>query len=360
MRWKNEGKKDPPGLRSQRKQLSSVIVILLSLAILILVGNFLYFRVLADRPEEVISDALVSSLSEGFSDTPVEFTGEITSVNKTEQVHVTFRGVSDHGLLSKRGNQRYFATLNYKKADKTAVIKLELVTTQEGVVFVKVQNLQEVVEQIASDATLAYGIEGEAVLQNLIAKYHNKWIKLSASEAKSFDLTFLSRTNECEVARQTVRLDRSQLDALKNAYAKNTFVVVAEDLGSKKVNGRRSHHYKLSLNDVKFKAFIEGAGQLTLMQALRTCQETMMFGLSATELKSSTVELWVDSANHKITQLRVQHTANEVTSTYQLSPLQKLPQANIAQPNDALLYTDFQNEIESILGVPLQQVSTPN
>jgi hypothetical protein len=157
-----------------------------------------------------------------------------------------------------------------------------------------------------------------------------------------------------------VRFDQEDIETLKNAYAKNPFVVLEEDLGSEKINGRRSHHYKLSLNEAQMNTFIEGSSQLPLMQALRLCQQTIMFGLSDTELKSSAVELWVDLANHKITQLRVQNTKNAVTSTYQLSPSQKTPQENIARPNDVLLYADFQKEIESILGVPLQQVSTPN
>ncbi len=360
MRWKKEAKKDPPGLKAERKRSASVVVILLLFTVLVVAGSFLYFKVLVDRPEKVIADALASGLEDGFSDSPIEFTGEITAGDKTEQVQTTFSGISEKGLLSGRGNQHYFATVNYKKADKIAVIEAEFFTTQEGAVFVKVQNLHEVVKQIASDATLLYGKEGEAVLQNVIAKYHKKWVKLSAIEAKSFGMTFLSRTSECEIARQGLRLDQEDIETLKNAYAKNPFVVLEEDLGSEKINGRRSHRYKLSFNEAQMNAFIEGSSQLPLMQALSLCQQTIMFGLSATELKSSAVELWVDLANHKITQLRVQNTKNEVTSTYRVSPLQKTPQANISQPNDTLLYADFQKEIESILGVPLQQISTPN
>ena len=360
MRWKKEGKKDPPGLKAERKRSVTVAVILLSFAVIVLVGGFLYTKVLVDRPEKVIADALASGLEDGFSDSPIEFTGEITAGDKTEQAQTTFSGITEKGLLSGRGNQHYFATINYKKADKTTVIEAEFFTTQEGTVFVKLKNLQEVVNKIAGDAELAYGKEGEAILQNVIAKYHKKWIKLSAIEAKSFNLTFLSRTNECEVARQGVRFDQEDIETLKNAYAKNPFVVLEEDLGSEKINGRRSHHYKLSLNEAQMNTFIEGSSQLPLMQALRLCQQTIMFGLSDTELKSSAVELWVDLANHKITQLRVQNTKNEITTTYQLGPSQKTPQENIARPNDVLLYADFQKEIESILGVPLQQVSTPN
>jgi len=360
VRWKKEGKKDPPGLKAERKRSDSVAVILLLFTVLVLAVSFLYFKVLVDRPEKVIADALASGLVDGFSDSPLEYNGEITAGNKTEQIQTTFSGISEKGLLSGRGNQHYFATINYKKADKTTVIEAEFFTTQEGTVFVKVKNLQGVVNKIAGDTTLLYGKEGEAVLQNVIAKYHKKWIKLSLSEAKILGVEFLSRTNECELARQAVRLDQAEIETLKNAYAKNPFVVLKEDLGNEKINGRRSHHYKLSLNEAQMNAFIEGSSQLPLMQALRLCQQTIMFGLSDTELKSSAVELWVDLANHKITQLRVQNTKNAVTSTYQLSPSQKTPQENIARPNDVLLYADFQKEIESILGVPLQQVSTPN
>jgi hypothetical protein len=360
VRWKKEGKKNPPSLKAERKRSASVVVILLLFTVLVFAGSFLYFKVLVDRPEKVIADALASGLEDGFSDSPIEFTGEITAGDKTEQVQTTFSGISEKGLLSGRGNQHYFATIDYKKADKTTVIEAEFFTTQDGSVYVKVQNLQEVVNKIASDAKLTYGKEGEAVLQNLIAKYNKKWIKLSPSEAKILGLEFLSRTNECEVARQGVRFDQEDIETLKNAYTKNPFVALEEDLGSEKINGRRSHHYKLSINEAQVNSFIEGSSQLSLMQALRTCQQTIMLGLSAAELKSSAVELWVDLANHKITQLRVQNTKNEVTSTYQLSPSQKTPKSNIAQPNDALLYADFQKEIELILGVPLQQITAPN
>lgn len=359
MRWKKEGKKDPPGLKAERKRSVTVAVILLSFAVIVLVGGFLYTKVLVDRPEKVITDALASGLEDGFSDSLIEFTGEITAGGKTEQVQTTFSGISEKGLLSGRGSRHYFATINYKNADKTTVIEAEFFITQDGLVYVKVQNLQEVVNKIAGDTTLLYGKEGEAVLRSVIAKYHKKWIKLSLSEAKILGVEFLSRTNECELARQAVRLDQAEIETLKNAYAKNPFVVLKEDLGNEKINGRRSHHFQIGLNEAPWKNSIESS-QLPLIKALRVCRQAVLFGLSPAELKGSTIELWVDALNHKITQLRVQNTKNEVTITYQLSPSQKTSQANISQPNDAMLYADFQKEIESILGVPLQQISTPN
>ncbi len=349
-----------PPKSSNKKKL--VIGGVIAAVIVILGGAGAWAYTAYQDPNKVIVDSVVNLLKDK---SPSTISTTVSVKTNDVQADITIAG---HG-----NNDQSQAKVDLNiQAKGESPIKLsttaEVVATKSTLYF-KLNNAKKAVDS-AADAyvqsladqykTLGYELsqseidaQKEAMLSQIdpiVAKVDNRWMKYDVTTQTSDN-----KEQKCVTDAVTkLQSDSKMQDELTDAYNKNRFVTVKENLGIK--DG--SYGYVLDLDRAKAKDFAKAAEDTSFGKSLKSCDgsSSLMNESDSTDstVKDSRIELWVSQWSHKITGFKASGTDasdKENPTKLDLSLTMKYGDAEkVTIPTDATDVKDVQKEIENLLG----------
>lgn len=349
----------PPKSSNKKKLIIGGVI---AAVIVILGGAGAWAYTAYQDPNKVIVDSVVNLLKDK---NPSTISTTVSVKNNDVQADITIQG---HG-----SNDQSQAKVDLNiQAKGESPIKLsttaEVVATKSTLYF-KLNNAKEAVDS-AADAyvqsladqykTLGYELsqseidaQKEAMLSQIdpiVAKVDNRWMKYDISTQTS-DNKEQKCVNDAVTKLQS---DSKMQNELTDAYNKNRFVTVKENLGIK--DG--SYGYLLDFDRAKAKDFAKAAEDTSFGKSLKSCDSSSSL-MNETDsadsaIKDSRVELWVSQWSHKITGLKASGTDDsdkenptklDLNLTMKYGDVEK-----VTVPTDATDIKDVQKEIENLLG----------
>ncbi len=320
-------------------------------------------------PNKVIVDSAINLLTD---QNPRMITTTVSVKNKDVQADITVDG---HGS-NDQSQAKVSLSLQVKGESPIKLSTSAEVVATKSTLYFKLNDAKKAVDT-AADAyiqgvaeqykTLGYELskseidaQKDAMLSQIdpiIAKVDNRWMKYDVTTQDSSN-----KDQKCVTDAVTkLQSDSKMQSELTDAYNKNRFVVVKENLGIK--DG--SYGYVLDLDKAKAKEFSKAAEDTTFGKALKACDSSSSFmnddDTSEDTVKDSRVELWVSQWSHKVTGFKVSGSDSsdkENPTKVDLDLTMKYGNVDkVVVPTDATDVKDVQKEVEELFNVPANESS---
>ncbi len=329
------------------KKKGLVIAGIISAAILILLGggSALAYNVWYQNPDKVVADALVNAMT--ASTVAAKSTIDMKTDDYSVKVEMNARTTTEAtGYIGVK--------VNYKTDDAEFNIDGEGIFGTGGDLYVKVNNLKELMDKFAEEA----GGADLTAFDAIIKKVDGNWIKISKEDLGDYSTDY-EETQKC-IADYTTSLknDRAQQKAVTDEivilYKASQFIVVGESLGSKNVDGVGSLGYRLDFDYAKSKSFIGGLADTAFGKKLKECDESLDFEKMADSMTSETDdteksnlknELWISRFGHEVTEFNVSGKEDDVDATFIIKPVFNKNEA-IEIPKEAVTLTELKADVE--------------
>ncbi|HSW91850.1 MAG TPA: hypothetical protein VLG09_04345 [Candidatus Saccharimonadales bacterium] len=281
-----------------KKSKKRLVIILAAILTLLLGGGVSVYALWYQNPEKVITDGVLHAIQAKS----MEYTGTLsmeTGTYKTK-VEITGADVSDaHRVAVKM-------TIPEPFSGDEIPFDGEGVFDAKGDLYVKVKN----VDQMISPYRGFFGTAAQKSLDKIITKINNKWVKISATDLAGLSQV-ASKTQTCtaEVIKKYAN-DSSAVSEITDAYKKNRFIIVDQNLGTK--DG--SLGYTMKSDETKAKAFVEAVKTTKIYTAIHECDNS--FTLNSYDVtiapddtnSTAHAEIWVSQWTHQITKISTSAT----------------------------------------------------
>lgn len=333
-------------------------------------GGALAYSIWSQSPDKVIMDGLANLLSNPPKGAKLSASIE----NKDITLAVTADSKGNDTLMSTK------VDISVKMPDSGVDVKTSVDAVAkplDGVTYIKLNDIQQPVsdamdklfgeaeKSIDNDKdmqmTEAQRVEAmKAIAQQkkamhekvdpLVAKFNNQWVKFSA---KTDGDNELGKVEGClsDITKQ-LRTNKALRDEVVEAYSKNKFITVKEQLGVKDGN----YGYVLGFDQAKGKAFGNTMESSQVVKKINKCmgddspsRDSSTNSSDAEDnFKDSRVELWVNQQSHQITSVKLASTHKESATAVKLdTTLNYESSNNLAEPTDAVDAEPLIKEIEN-------------
>lgn len=320
-----------------------LIVGLIVAAVLVVLGGgaVLAYNFWYQNPEKVVTDGIMNAMKAES----VAYKGSIAVTGKQDvSVEMTGRVNGKTGDLA--------AKLTVKQDGKNIVINGDGLLDAKGDLYMKVSNLDAVLKEYRNDDNP----ELQALLDKLVAKVNNQWIKVSSDELKPFSQGVADSQKCLTEAIEKLKTDKTLSSEVGDVYKKNRFITVNKKLGSK--DG--SLGYEISSNDDTAKNFVKELKSTKLYKSVQDCDKS--FKLDENEIfkksdnsSNERVELWVDRWSHQITKFNAETTqdGNTTKMTVETKFNEKVEDAKT--PEKSMTITQLKADIEALVQSAMTQ-----
>ncbi|MDN5275656.1 MAG: hypothetical protein JWN33_305 [Candidatus Saccharibacteria bacterium] len=248
------------------------------------------------NPERVVLDAISGALQAKTT----TYVGSLDFKDDSYAVKVSLDGKQDGihaGTLA--------ATVNLTSDDITASIKASVLMDQDGVFYVKIDDLRELLDKIVSESLAEVDLSD---YDNIITLVDSKWVRFSPEDmgevSEEYSKAQTCLMNELKQFKENEDI-RKEIAAL---YDNNRFILVKDSLGNKDINGVSSIGYNIEIDGKKVNSFYKGLGETTLGKKIAACDKRFTFDDGETyndNDKPQTLELWASQFGHELTELKV-------------------------------------------------------
>jgi len=359
----------PPPQKKSKKKL--VISILMAGIVALLVGGAVAaYNLWYQNPDKVLADSLTNLMKA----TSVAGNGKLVYASNDGDVTITV----DHITGQREGRATVAMDFALKDPEVSVALSGEGVYTEERDLYVKVNDLQDAYESLLEDIVeLAAGqaepgqtIPEEQMQQYkdmvdgivgpVVEKIDSRWIKISSDDLEGAIEGWNDETGECaEAAFADLQKDEAKQREIVDAYKKNKFIVVQEQLGSR--NG--SLGYLLDIDEAAAEAFGEAAKQTATGRQLEECGDEVFSELEDNSAQSDNTitedtrfELWVDRWSHEVTRVYAEaRNEDNVKMTFDYSPRFN-ENVTVDAPSDVITIKELQAEVEQAMGAAMEEL----
>ena len=329
-----------PGAPAPQPKKKSIILGLIVAGVLIALGaaGVLTYNFWYQSPEKVITDGIVNAIKAKS----VVYSGSLLiSGDQEVKIEVSGRGKGTTNDLA--------AKLTFKQDEKTVTVDGAAIIDSKGDLYFKVKNIDMLVKNYSA----ALGDpQVQKLVDNLVAKVNDKWIKVSGDDLKSFSKDTAKGQSCLNEAVAKLESDDTITSELADTYKKHTFITINKSLGSK--DG--SLGYQLSSDMGVAKAFVKDLKATHVYKTLQSCdssfkldEEDMFKDATDCNKKDARVELWVSLWSHQITKLSLEETKDKNKATIVLEPKFNETVSETKAPEGATSLTQLKSDIEALI-----------
>lgn len=226
----------------------------------------------------------------------------------------------------------------------------------ENTLYVKLSGIQEAFEEAMAASGLNQAVPEQAT--SIIEKIDNQWISIQPSDYEDVSQE-VSEQQDCMTAlTEKIHSDKDMRDDIVKLYKDNQIIVIAEELGSKDVNGTSSLGYKVDTDKDAAVGFVRGLGDTAIGKEMKTCSEEVNFGEMADDIAEMDetnssdfnlkTELWVSRFGHQVTEVSISGSNQDSSLSAVLQPVFD-KSANVEAPKDAIPLKDLLEEVEEMV-----------
>lgn len=288
----------PPFTRpvAPKKSKKRLLIILASILIALIGGGVSVYAFWYQNPEKVITDGVMHAIQAKSIEYTGSFSMEVGS--NTSKLELTGADVPDAHKVGVK------MTISDPFTGKEIPIEAEGVFDAKSDLYVKIKDVNDIVSPYKGFMTEIT----QRSFDKIIAKVNDKWVKISAMDLAGLSQE-ASKKQTCmgEVIKKYAN-DSSAISEITEAYKKNRFIVVDQNLGTK--DG--SLGYTMKSDEAKVKAFVEAIKTTKVYAALHNCDDS--FTITSNDVaidsanESSRTEIWVSQWTHQITKLATSST----------------------------------------------------
>lgn len=327
-------------LKPKRKK--SLIIAAATAVLIVLLGAGAAFAYVFwyQNPQHVIMDGLGKALQAKT----LTYTGSLNLSNPTDKLSVKLAIAGAAG----GGNANLDVTATISQQDQQYPLHGNGVFDNKGNLYVRFQDVAKTIDSlIKNNPDIDLPKEAQPLVDKLVAKVDNRWIKISASDLKDYSSDGADTMTCINNARDALRSDQSVRRELTNLYQKNPFVHVDENLGIK--DG--SLGYVVSPDEAKLKTFVSGLKNTAIYKKIHDCDNNFEINqddFTTDDIKNQRVEIWLSQWQHEITRASVNQEDKDGTKT-ELSWLPTFDkEVDIKIPNDTTTLSELQADIQDI------------
>lgn len=354
----------PPKDTSKKK----LVIILIVLAVVLLGGGAAAaYKFWYQNPEKVLGDSVMNLLTRKGS---VANDGSLDYKSQEVNIDATLSGSGTRDLYGSTATIKFTPQQGAFK-DKEFTLKGDAVYRQDGTAYVKASNVSALldsyadlyVEQMVStykEFGVTYNeserkeLRAQIVesMKPIVSKIDGQWIKISAKDLSGDDAD-AGKQYECVVNAANGVTDKSKLRELSNLYAKNKFVVIKKELGSK--DG--SLGYEIDFDKTKAKEFGKQAENTALIKAFNDCNkdkstesESKTTDESIDKTKVTSFQVWVSRWSHQLTRVVYEAESTDAADKGTFKADLKLDyskKAEVVEPKDAKSIKEVIESFES-------------
>lgn len=332
---------------AQAKSKKALVGGLVAAGLVVLLGgsaaayNFWY-----QNPQKVVTDSIVNMLkSESATvDGTIEIKGVSDSSSSVDKITVTLDSKST------RSSGAINAKLVLHAKDKTNyTINGSALYDSDANLYFKVKDVEQLAKEYMGTTP-----GSSDYLDKLVEKVDNKWIRISASDYKDISQE-ASKTQEClSDAFKKFEKDKDSQAQIADAYRKNQFIVIKEELGSKDGN----LGYRIGGDSTKGKAFAEELKNTDIYKQLKKCDDS--FEINTDDVTSSQkddgkvgLEVWISQFGHELSQAKVTVKDDEVNASFVFDT--KFNQlVTVKAPSE---YVPLKDLIEDVMNTFMEQMT---
>lgn len=349
-----------PKKKSKKWLIMGVIVAILAILGL---GSGAAYAFWYQNPDKVIGDSLVNAITARS----VVATGTM----KYESGDVTTNIAMDSKNSHEKGSTLN-ATISIKPKDMAEMkFEGESMYDVNGDVYFKAKNLssildttinlviEEQVKEAAKESIKVTEAEKKQIrtlytnmFGPIVKKVDNKWVKISVNDMESFSKEFAEEYKCAQNVMKKLSNDAKVATELSDIYAKNKFIVVKENLGTKE----GSMGYVIDVNKDTAKNFGKAIEGTAFYKELKACSKNATTSspdeiVEDTKISNGRTELWVEQWNHHITSFKSAATLKEegAETKWNMDVTTKFnTTVDVTAPKDTISLKDLTAELQSL------------
>jgi hypothetical protein len=266
-----------PAPKSRKKMM--LLSVLVAVFVLMLGGAAAAYYYVMNKPENVLKMALSNALSD-----------------KVKTVH--FSGAVD--VKDDKSNQSFGATFTGAAAESGAIdlsakvdayvtnLTFDLRSVDGKSIYIRLGGLNGLPELLGATGSP----EAEAY-SPLIATVNNQWFEINESLIKQF------------TGSKDTKLSDADMQKLKDAYEKHSFLVVKESLANEKIKGANCYHYKVVIGKEELKGFVGAIKDANISGLKLTKEQVDEFNKSLKDVNFDKypVDVWISKSDKLLRQI---------------------------------------------------------
>lgn len=274
---------DPLPVTAPKSRKKGLIAGLIIAAVLLLlsVGAAASYYYIANKPENVLKQALANSMNMEKAKTS-HFSGSVSGEQSGSgtPIETTFKGSADNqtGAIEFSGKVDLLltnATFDLRSEDSKSI-------------FVRLGGLSGLSELLASSS------EQAAAYAPFFNSLNDQWIEINESLIKQYDKSFESGV-----------LTEADAKKFTDAYLKYPFLVVDEVLEDQSIAGESCHHYRIKVDVVKLKGLLTALkdAKLDSYRLDQKALDQLNKAIDDSGLGNYGFEIWISKSGKMIKQL---------------------------------------------------------
>jgi hypothetical protein len=292
----------PPAPKKSHKKRWAIII---SVILVVLIGGAAAaYTFWYQHPEKVVTDGIVHAMQAKST----QYTGSMAIDAGTSKVKVELTGASVASA------QDLSAKVTFPAGGKDITVEGDAMFDGKSDLYVKLKNVKDLTAPLRSEMDALT----RKTFDKVVAKVDNQWVKIAVEDLVGFNES-AAKVQKCFGEAMTQYANDATISAeITDAYKKNKFVLIDQNLGTK--DG--SLGYTLTGDTAKAKAFIVDLKNTKLYKSLYACdngfkidENELVPNDPAKEGATSRVEVWVSQWTHEITKVSANNTTTNADDT---------------------------------------------
>lgn len=343
-----------------------VVAIVIAVVILLVAAASTVAYALYQKPENVLLDAIskLPLATKASTKTTVtsDFLYEYDTVNVKFKKFTLDTGADTSPKFSAN------AELSIEVNGREISLKASGLTTDDGTIYFKVDNVVSVIKKALSLAGQKLPSQAEKYLE----KIDGKWAKYSLSDMRKRDQKSAGQLQCVLDTYKKYSKDDNAKREIANTYKKYPFVVINKEVKSQDGN----FGYDVSIDDGKFETFVKDAKETSFVKQLKSCAPDSLSHSSSKAHKAAkqtkskadaTMTVWVSQWSHELrgvdVSLRNLGTNGRTGKSYGVTAKTAIDfskGAQVSVPSDAISVEEWTGAVQRAFQVAGGAYSTPS
>lgn len=341
-----------PAQKPKNNKLFKIILLVATVVLLFGAGGVLaYYQIMNNKPEKVLADAMVNSLTDILNKKPTKFAGMFSFETKSDQkfkISIKFDGQnSGENSTANTEAKINFAAYEYN-------IKTTAMVFGENEIYVKFGNVEETLDTVAKNSPLIATYVNE--FKPVIQKIDNRWIKITNDDLKQLG-SGERDLDKCTKSYNNLKFSKQDTKKLKQLFKENQFIIVSQQKANEKINGESSFHYIIDFNNQVTQKFFEQVIELPSMERVKQdCEINKSdFQQSAKKFEEQSnsakpiFELWIGRKSRRPTKVSVKASNTEATLDFNSTIKLGASPIEFVRPNNTISIIELKRDVEARL-----------
>ncbi|HEX7963811.1 MAG TPA: hypothetical protein VF466_04450, partial [Candidatus Saccharimonadales bacterium] len=300
----------PEGMVSKRSKKPLIMGVIIAVVVVLLGGSAAAFYMIMNKPQNVLNMALLNTMSVDKVKS-VNFDGSLDIKPKDgPNIGTTFTG---------SGNSDGAFSVSAKVDALVTTVNADVRSTDGKTFYLRVGGLDGLSSLLGTSAS-SYG--------PIIASLNNQWIQINQSMIEQLTGSSTSLDTKLTAA------DRQKLE---DAYKKNQFLVVSKALKDETIKDQKSHHYQITVDKDKFKAFLTAVkdANISSLKIDANSLKSATDSVNKIDFNKYPVDIWIAKGSKLIDQVSFSTTSSDTTATVRLTIDDVNKAVNVVAPSGA-------------------------